>query len=173
MKVTSGIVRRVDELGRVVIPKEMRRTLRIKEGEEMEVLVKSESEILLRKYSAVKALSDFADELVESLYSVAACSALICDTGEITHAATEKQTYLNRPISDFLDRALRQRKAVYLPDQNVKLSDDAPAYKHTVIAPIIFKGDVAGGVILASNTNLNENCKKLAELTADILAKQF
>ena len=84
---STGIVRRMDELGRVVIPKELRRTLRIREGEELEVLTTDDSELVLRKYSAIDELADFKADYVRSIYTTTGLTALITDNDRVLAAA--------------------------------------------------------------------------------------
>ena len=89
---TTGIVRRIDELGRVVIPKELRRTMRIKEGEEMEVFVAPDDTLVLKKYSPLKAMEDFCKEYAEAVYRVTGHNCLICDNDVFLAAAADKAT---------------------------------------------------------------------------------
>lgn len=172
-KLTTGIVRRVDELGRVVIPKELRRTLRIKEGEEMEVCVMGGSEILLRKYSAVKALRDLAAEICSSLSEITGCNSLICDTDVIVASENEKAAFENAPVSYALENILSQRKSAYIATGELKIASEEKNYREVIVAPVILGGDINGGVILASNSPIGEYGKKLAELAASFFSKQF
>ena len=89
MKAT-GIVRRIDDLGRVVIPKEIRRTLRIREGDPLEIFTDREGEIILKKYSPIGELSAFARQYAESLAHVSGCLAFICDMDQVIAAALER-----------------------------------------------------------------------------------
>lgn len=174
MEDTSGIVRRVDELGRVVIPKEMRRTLRIKEGEEMEVTVQNNSQIVLKKYSAIKQLSEFEQEFVDSIYEITGNNALICDNDNIVVCATDKGVYSLKQISKQVETVLGNRKSVYLYGIDmIPIINEKETYKDLVIAPIIYKGDIIGGVIIISTKGMNENSLKLAEVAANFLAKQI
>ena len=84
---TTGIVRRIDELGRVVIPKEIRKTMRLKEGEELEVFVNDEETLVLKKYSTIKSFKELAKEYVEVLYKHTGYNCLITDTDEVIAAA--------------------------------------------------------------------------------------
>lgn len=171
---TTGIVRRVDELGRVVIPKEIRRTLRIKEGEEMEVSVMNNSKIILKKYSAIKAIEDFETEYAESLYQVTGNNAIICDNDQIVACATDKNIYKSKLISGSLENVLMDRKSVYLYGADlIDLVGEAVKYKDMAISPIIYKGDIIGGVIMVSQRGMGEGSQKLVEVAADFLSRQF
>ena len=171
---TTGIVRRVDELGRVVIPKEMRRTLRIKEGEEMEVCVINNSQIVLKKYSAVKALKDFEQEYADAIYQVTGNNDLICDNDKIVVCAADKSIYLNKQISADLEKILEGRKSVYLYGNGIiDITDEKEGHKDMAVSPIIYKGDIVGGVILTSYKGMGESSLKLAEVAAEFLSRQF
>ena|SRR5690554_3281873 len=174
MKETTGIVRRVDELGRVVIPKEMRRTLRIKEGEEMEVSVLDNSQIVLKKYSAIKALKDFEQEYADVIYAITDNNTVICDNDSIVACGADKNAYISRHISKELENILQSRKSVYLYGMDViKVADESQTYKDMAISPIIFKGDIIGGVVIVSQKGMGESSLKIAEVAAGFLAKQF
>ena len=98
MKAT-GIVRRIDDLGRVVIPKEIRRTLRIREGDPLEIFVDREGEVILKKYSPIGELGDFAKEYADSLHEAIGHIALIADRDNIiTVAGAPKKEFLNKAI---------------------------------------------------------------------------
>ncbi len=171
---TTGIVRRVDELGRVVIPKEMRRTLRIKEGEEMEVSVMNNNKIVLKKYSAIKSMQDFEEEYVQSLYQITGNNALICDNDQIVVCAIDKNIYKSKQISNSLEKILEERKGVYLYGiDTIDLVGEDIRYKDMTITPIIYKGDIIGGVILVSQRGMGETSQKLVEVAADFLSRQF
>lgn len=174
MEETTGIVRRVDELGRVVIPKEMRRTLRIKEGEEMEVSVYNNSHIVLKKYSAIKALKDFEQEYADSIFKVTGSNTLICDNDNIVACAADKNQYLSKQISPGLENLLQSRKSVYLSGADiVGVAGEKENAKDMAVAPIIFKGDIIGGVIIISQKGIGESGRQIAEVAAEFLSKQF
>ncbi|GAE47390.1 stage V sporulation protein T [Mesobacillus boroniphilus JCM 21738] len=104
MKAT-GIVRRIDDLGRVVIPKEIRRTLRIREGDPLEIFVDRDGEVILKKYSPISELSDFAKEYAEALYDSLGNPVLICDRDTyIALAGGSKKDYLNKTSVNLLKR---------------------------------------------------------------------
>ncbi len=174
MEETTGIVRRVDELGRVVIPKEMRRTLRIKEGEEMEVSVYNNAHIVLKKYSAIKALKEFEEEYADSISKVIGSNTLICDNDNIVACASDKGQYLSKQISPELENLLQSRKSVYLSGADIiDVTEEKDNSKDMAVAPIIFKGDIIGGVIIISQKGIGECARQIAEVAAEFLAKQF
>jgi stage V sporulation protein T len=174
MEETTGIVRRVDELGRVVIPKEMRRTLRIKEGEEMEVSVYNNSKIVLKKYSAIKALKDFEQEYADTIYKVCGDNTLICDNDNIVACAADKSFYLSKQISADVEKIIQGRKSVYLTGaETVSITGEKESCKDMAVAPILHKGDIIGGVIIVSQKGAGECGLKIAEIAAEFLSKQF
>ncbi|HAG11941.1 MAG TPA: stage V sporulation protein T [Desulfotomaculum sp.] len=184
MKAT-GIVRRIDDLGRVVIPKEIRRTLRIREGDPLEIFVDREGEVILKKYSPIGELGDFAKEYADSLYEALGHIACIADRDMIIAAAgAPKKEYLNKPIGPALEKAMEERRTVVINNpgedpfcKECMIIDNGECkYSSEVIAPIICGGDPIGAVILASKEpekRMGELELKLAETAAGFLAKQM
>ncbi len=114
MKAT-GIVRRIDDLGRVVIPKEIRRTLRIREGDPLEIFVDREGEVILKKYSPIGELGDFAKEYADSLYESTGHISLIADRDMvIAVAGAAKKEFIDKPISRAVENAIEDRKVIIL-----------------------------------------------------------
>src|SRR5690625_2192480 len=109
MKAT-GIVRRIDDLGRVVIPKEIRRTLRIREGDPLEIFVAREGEVILKKYSTINELGNFAVEYAEAIFDSLHYPVLITDRDEIIAVSgTSKNEYLNKQIGAHIEEAIKER----------------------------------------------------------------
>ncbi|MDP4170614.1 MAG: stage V sporulation protein T [Bacillota bacterium] len=176
MKAT-GIVRRIDDLGRVVIPKEIRRTLRIREGDPLEIFVDRDGEVILKKYSPISELSDFAKEYAEALYDSLGNPVLICDRDTyIALAGSSKKDYLNKNISELIEKTMQERHSV-LSNQigNFSLIDGSEeAMSAYAIGPIIANGDPIGAVIIvAKEGNLGDVEKKAVETAAGFLAKQM
>ncbi len=176
MKAT-GIVRRIDDLGRVVIPKEIRRTLRIREGDPLEIFVDRDGEVILKKYSPISELSDFAKEYAEALYDSLGSSVLICDRDTyIAVAGGSKKEYLNKSISEVVEKAMEDRGSVLVTQQEqVALVDNnTETVSAYTIGPIIANGDPIGAVIIFSKeTSLGEVEKKAVETAAGFLARQM
>ena len=180
MKAT-GIVRRIDDLGRVVIPKEIRRTLRIREGDPLEIFTDREGGVILKKYSPIGELTDFSKEYAESLQQSIGHIVLIADKDAfISVSGSPKKDYVERKVSQELESVMEERKAVLISDQakTVPLHNDEEQGKYTsqVIAPIIAEGDAIGAVIILSKQNdekLGELELKLAETAAAFLGKQM
>ncbi len=109
MKAT-GIVRRIDDLGRVVIPKEIRRTLRIREGDPLEIFTDAQGGVIFRKYSPVGELSTFAAEYAEVLHHTANLPTIVCDRDHVVAVAgVSKKEYLERRITPELEEYLKSR----------------------------------------------------------------
>lgn len=180
MKAT-GIVRRIDDLGRVVIPKEIRRTLRIREGDPLEIFTDREGGVILKKYSPIGELSDFSKGYAESLQQVIGNIVMICDKDSIISlSGGTKKEYLEKKISSDIERVIEERKSVNLEGEKViPLYDDEEIqgkYTAQVISPIIAEGDVIGGVIIAGkdeNEKFGDVEIKLAETAASFLGKQM
>lgn len=176
MKAT-GIVRRIDDLGRVVIPKEIRRTMRIREGDPLEIYTDSAGEVILKKYSPINDLGEFAKEYVESLYETIGAPALISDRDEmIAVAGLSKKEYGNRRLSVFSEDFMKGRDVVLETQETTieLIPGQFEQVKSYCIAPIVTNGDTIGAVyILSKETTLTEVEKKAAETAANFLAKQM
>jgi AbrB family transcriptional regulator (stage V sporulation protein T) len=185
----TGIVRRIDDLGRVVIPKEIRRTLRIREGDPLEIYVDHEGEVILKKYSPVGQLGDFAKEYADSLHEAIAHIVLIADRDNIVAVAgASKKEFLSKPFGPAVEQALEGRKVVSINNPAeykqckgcvADCDDEGDAlckFTAEVIAPIIVEGDAIGAVIICSKQpgiQMSEMENKLAETAASFLAKQM
>lgn len=181
MKAT-GIVRRIDDLGRVVIPKEIRRTLRIREGDPLEIFTDREGGVILKKYSPIGELTDFSKEYAESLQQSIGNIVLICDKDAfISVSGTSKKDYLEKKVSNELEKLMNERKVTLLNESGkiIPLYDDEDVedkYTSQVIAPIIAEGDAIGAVIISTKENgikFGELEMKLSETAAAFLGKQM
>ena len=176
MKAT-GIVRRIDDLGRVVIPKEIRRTLRIREGDPLEIFVDRDGEVILKKYSPINELGNFAKEYGEALYDSLGSSVLICDRDEIiVVAGASKKEYMNKNIGELIEKAMAERSIqVEKNAEKAELIDgiEEELASYT-IAPIIANGDPIGAVVIFSKDRaIGEVEQKSAETAAGFLARQM
>lgn len=176
MKAT-GIVRRIDDLGRVVIPKEIRRTLRIREGDPLEIFVDREGEVILKKYSPISELSDFAKEYAEALFDSLGSPVLICDRDAvIAVAGGSKKEYLNKNIGELIGKVMDERSTI-LEKNETKVSlveGNEETFTSYTVSPIIANGDPIGSVVIISKERaLGEVEKKAAETAAGFLARQM
>ncbi|TCS94291.1 stage V sporulation protein T [Hazenella coriacea] len=178
MKAT-GIVRRIDDLGRVVIPKEIRRTLRIREGDPLEIFVDRDGEVILKKYSPIGELGDFAQEFAEALYENIQHITLICDRDSvIAVAGASKREYLEKSISDLVESCMEQRRThTEFSLISAEIIKGFPEeYQSYIIVPINAGGDPIGAVILLSKKDgqrMGEVETKLAGTAAAFLGKQM
>ena len=170
----TGIVRRIDELGRVVIPKEIRRTMRLKEGEEIEVFVSGEDELVLKKYSQVKNMSDFCKEYANLLYRHTGYNCAVCDTSVFITSATDREYFRDRKISHRLEKTLEERKSGYFRSSDAEAFLPDYGVKEVAVAPIVLHGDVIGGILMASKTTMSmpDSIVRHLEIAADFLSVQ-
>ena len=182
MKAT-GVVRRIDDLGRIVIPKEIRKTLRIKEGYHLEIFTYKEGEIILKKYSPIGELSEFATGYAETLAKTTGHIACITDKDTvIAVSGGSKKEFLEQDLSQELEQLLED-KEVYTSKENnevalpITKNDNATRkYNSQVVYPIISQGDVIGSVILLSkdnNTKMGDTELKVVQSAAGFLSSQM
>ena len=180
----TGIVRRIDDLGRVVIPKEIRRTLRIREGDPLEIFTDREGEIILKKYSPIGELGTFAKEYAETLSQTSGHITCIVDKDQIIAVSggdkgVAKKEFLDKSISASLEKAINQRNSLSANRSDASfvpiLEDDNPeTYNNEYIAPIIAEGDVLGAIVfLSPDKKMGEVEGKLALTAAGFLGKQM
>lgn len=179
MKAT-GIVRRIDDLGRIVIPKEIRRTLRIREADPLEIFTDREGEIILKKYSPVGEMSAFAKQYAESLAQVSGHTAVIADRDQFIAAAGGYKQMVGQPISKALEEKMNNRETVMASrgERNfIEVSDgEEMEYIHEAVCPIICEGDVIGAVVLLENDNksrMGEVEQKLVQSASGFLGRQM
>jgi len=178
MKAT-GIVRRIDDLGRVVIPKEIRRTMRIREGDPLEIYTDNDGEVIFKKYSPIGEISPWAAQYVEILSKNTGYPVIICDKDHIIAAAgVSRKEYVGRRISQSLEELIEQRKDYCITkDKNNKLFPVEGLERSAVtVNQVIASGDVMGVVILLENdsgTLPGETEIKLASVCSGFLGKQM
>ena len=162
---TSGIVRRIDNLGRVVIPKEIRKTLKIKENEQVEINVLDDS-IVLNKYSDIHEYDKSINNLIDIIKSVYDRDIIITNLDKIVLTTKDYKDYINLELSPYLANIVDNRKDIseLIPvnlNLNSNMSDIKVSYS---IKSIIVNGDMIGLLILLSNTNLENSDLKLLQL---------
>mgnify|MGYP006067842253 FL=1 len=180
MKAT-GIVRRIDDLGRVVIPKEIRRTLRIREGDPLEIFTDREGEIILKKYSPIGELGTFAKQYAESLAQVSGLMVCITDRDAVIAAAGgAKKDYMGKPVSQELEDMIQDRENVQAAAGDRKyvrlIEEEQEDCFAETICPIICEGDAIGAVALFSRdpkARMGEVEQKLALAAANFLGRQM
>ena len=178
MKAT-GIVRRIDDLGRVVIPKEIRRTMRIREGDPLEIFTDKDGELIFKKYSPIGELSDFAAQICDSLRKATDGIAAVCDRDSvIAISGGAKKELLDKPISPQLGEIMDDRR-IYRHSSggsSAAVSGEDDSYCISVAAPVISEGDVLGCVLFISPRGSAPGSEveyKLAQTVALFLGKQM
>ena len=178
MKAT-GIVRRVDDLGRIVIPKEIRRTLRIREGDPLEIYTEKDGGVIFRKYSPMGDLQEFAVQMCESIGSATGHIAAVADRDSIIalHGAPKREL-VDKPNSPELERLMEQRRNYLYKsgDTPIFAADGADKYQLGAAAPILSQGDLMGCVMLLLGENdgpLQESDQGLTKLAAGFLGRQM
>ena len=181
MKAT-GIVRRIDDLGRVVIPKEIRRTMRIREGDPLEIYTDREGEVIFKKYSPIGELMDFAAEYAETLYKTCNMPVAVCDRDcIIACAGVPKKDFLEKKNSAALEKIIEER-SLYTDEksaQKAHLTEDNETCHISCAMPIFTEGDVIGCVMSLAGDGArverlgHETEAKLIQTAASFLGKQL
>jgi len=176
MKAT-GIVRRIDDLGRVVIPKEIRRTLHIRDGDPLEIYTAKDGEVIFKKYSPVGELSDFAAQICDSLHRTGDGVVIVCDRDSVSACAgVPKRELADKRISAALAAVIDSRRLFVADSAEMPLTDDDNGLCVTVAAPIISEGDVMGCVAFAAKRGSGAPTEvqiKLCTAVSGFLGKQM
>ena len=182
MKAT-GVVRRIDDLGRVVIPKEIRKTLRIKEGDPLEIFTDKEGEVILKKYSPIGELSEFATTYADTLSKTTGHIACITDKDTvIAVSGGSKKDFLEKSLSKELEEVMENKEVFKSKDNNeiaIPVTEGEGReriYNSQVIYPIISDGDVIGSVIIMAKDatkSLGEPEYKVAQSAAGFLGNHL
>ncbi|WNF38310.1 stage V sporulation protein T [Bacillaceae bacterium IKA-2] len=177
MKAT-GIVRRIDDLGRIVIPKEIRSTLRIREGDPLEIFVDEGGEVILKKYSPISELGSFAKEYAETLFESLNHIVLIADRNTyIAVGGRSKKDYANKEIGEAIESAICGRQSIVQTTEgeyNI-VGNSTEKVTAFIIAPIIANSDQVGAIVMLSKSErtMGEVEQKLTETAAGFFAKQM
>lgn len=177
----TGIVRRIDELGRVVIPKEIRKTLRIKEGDPLEIFT-DKDELLFRKYSPLSTVAAYGEIMAESISELTEKTCIITDTDGVLYVTGGKyKDIVGKTLSGAMDKILKERKTVVtcLTDGDATVpifKGDELGSENQIITPVICGGDCYGSVVLfdkETGAKFTPSDVKLVGLAATFLGKQF
>ena len=184
MKAT-GIVRRIDDLGRVVIPKEIRRTMRIREGDPLEIYTDKDGGVIFKKYSLMGGLGDFAGQMCETLNKTTGEIAVITDRdaciavgGRAPRGGPARRELTDKRISSELEQIMEGRQIYQYQagDKAVPVSDDGSKYLVACAAPILSEGDVLGCVLFVGTEGelaSSETDYKLAQTIAGFLGRHM
>lgn len=179
MKAT-GIVRRIDDLGRVVIPKEIRRTLRIRVGDPLEIYTDREGEVILKKYSLMGDMGIFAQQYADSLAQTTGYQVVVTDREQVIAAsAGARKELMDKAISREMQQMIDGREISVASGESKeyrKISDEAEPFAWEVICPIISEGDAVGSVVIFTRSqkeSLGDAERKLAHVAAGFLGRQL
>ncbi|MBQ3116124.1 MAG: AbrB/MazE/SpoVT family DNA-binding domain-containing protein [Clostridia bacterium] len=172
----TGIVRRIDELGRVVIPKELRRTLRMREGDPLEIYTQN-NQLIFKKYSPLASLMENASAVADGIKETTDCACMVTDTDKVLYVTDNKYKHLlDQHLSSDIDKILKERRCVVINGggyERLSLVQGGERWiEGLIVAPIASNGDCYGAVIMVGNPAFS-NAKKLVELGANFLSKQF
>ncbi|NCA67135.1 MAG: AbrB/MazE/SpoVT family DNA-binding domain-containing protein [Clostridia bacterium] len=171
----TGIIRRIDELGRVVIPKEIRRTMRLKEGEQLEIFSDNE-ELILKKYSEVKTLTDFSRDYAEAIVTSIGNAVIVTDTdGVIAALGSGVKEYHDKHLASSIDKVLADRKtAIFSGEDCIPVIEGVnPSWQSQIIAPIIVAGDIYGSLIMLADAKMGELELKIMSTASLFIGKQI
>ncbi|MBE7010139.1 MAG: stage V sporulation protein T [Ruminococcaceae bacterium] len=179
MKAT-GIVRRIDDLGRVVIPKEIRRTMRIREGDPLEIYTDRDGEVIFKKYSPIGELGDFAAEYAETLSKTSGHPTCITDKDNIIAVSgVPKRELSEKKISVDIERVMEDKATFVMKSgerRKISVLEETEKYTAGVVAPIISEGDTIGSVVFFSHEEtpqMGEVEEKLAQSAAGFLGRHM
>lgn len=180
MKAT-GVVRRIDDLGRIVVPKEIRRTLRIREGDPLEIFTDKDGEIILKKYSPIGELGSFAQQYVDATAQILGCGVCVSDRDQIIAVAgIPKKELLGKSLHRELEDAINDREAIMARKGEKKyikiLGNGDNEYEGEIVQTIICEGDAIGAVILLTKEGekpIGEIEQKAAIIAANFLGRQM
>lgn len=173
MKAT-GIVRRIDELGRVVIPKEIRKNLRIKENENLEIYIEDNEKIILKRFSVLRKIDDFAQQFIDAMHNFINRNIIITDVSEVIAVSTsKKKEYLNKPISEKLISSLMRRENILEKySKDFSIVEGIEEFGTYTLSTIIVNGDAVGLVIITSNEeNLSKTEENIVKIASQFLGK--
>ena len=175
MKAT-GVIRRIDELGRIVIPKEIRKTLRIKEGENLEIYIDENENIILKKYSFMNKIDDLAQDFTDSIYAQYKHDIFIMDCDHIIAASgKKKKDYLGKSLSEEISEYITRREnRLETMKKEINIVDQKEIIGSYAFSPIIVSGDVAGMVFIFSDEDsIREEEYRIIQIASGLLSKHL
>ncbi|MDD2377665.1 MAG: stage V sporulation T C-terminal domain-containing protein [Bacilli bacterium] len=170
---TTGIIRRIDELGRIVIPKEIRKNLRIKDGENLEICIEDKN-IILRKYSLMKKIDDLGQSFTDTIYAYLKKDVMITNRDKvIAISGNLKKEYLNKDISEEMDECINRRESILEKyPKKIEIIDGVKVEGTYALSTVSVNGDSAGLVIVFDKeNNIDEVDYKVIQIVANFLSK--
>lgn len=182
MKAT-GVVRRIDDLGRIVIPIEIRRTMNIRDGDPLEIFVEKDGEVILKKYSAIAELNGFAQQIADSVFTSSEHLTFVTDRDSVVAVAgADDRPYVGKPNGPAVMKAMEERNPVqYAGEKHEHEGDllgtaETCSFQSEVIVPIVVAGDPVGAVLVVDEEDveaIGELEEKLAKAAAGFLARHM
>ena len=170
---STGVVRRIDDLGRIVIPKEIRKNLRIKEGDNLEVFIDNE-DIILKKYSMMNKINDLSQELTDAIYTFTKHNVFITDTDTVLAGSGNlKKEYINKPISNYIVKSISRREKI-LENHFKELTfvNDEELECSYILSTILVNGEAIGMIVIISeDEKLSEVEMQLASIVSSFMTK--
>ena len=170
---STGVVRKIDDLGRIVIPKEIRKNLRIKESDNLEIFVTGE-DIILRKYSMMKKINDLAQELTDAIYTFTKHNVFITDSKEIIAGSGKlKKVYLKQQISNFIEKSIKRRDKIlekHFKELNFVETEEITC-SYILVSILVNSESVGMIVILSEEEKLSEVEMQLACIVSSFITK--
>ena len=172
MKAT-GVVRRIDDLGRIVLPKELRRTMRIKEGDSLEIFTDGLNQITLKKYSPVQNMNEFVNEFVESVYASNKLDIIITDNEKVIACAGKfKHNLVGKKISIQLEERMNKRQTQIIDaGDNFDICENIELRSNAIMRPINVFGDILGCVIVFAEKEVTSLEKSIAEFSGTFMSR--
>ncbi len=170
---STGVIRRIDDLGRIVIPKEIRKNLRIKEGDNLEVFVDNE-DIILKKYSMMNKINDLSQELTDAIYTFTKHNVFITDTDLIIAGSGKlKKKYINKPISNFIEKSIKRRdKLLENHFKELNFIGNEELECSYILSTILVNGEAVGMIVIISEEEkLSEVEMQLASIVSSFMTK--
>ena len=170
---STGVIRRIDDLGRIVIPKEIRKNLRIKEGDNLEVFIDNE-DVILKKYSMMNKINDLSQELTDAIYTFTKHNVFITDTDLIIAGSGKlKKDYINKPISNFIEKSIKRRDKIlenHFKELNFIGSEELEC--SYILSTILVNGEAVGMIVIISEEEkLSEVEMQLASIVSSFMTK--
>ena len=170
---STGVIRRIDDLGRIVIPKELRKNLRIKEGDNLEIFIDNE-DIIFRKYSMMNKINDLAQELTDAIYTFTKHNVFITDTDTIiAGSGTLKKNYLDKSISNFIVKSINRREKILENHfKELNLVNEEEIECSYILSTILVNAEAIGMIVIISEKDkLSEIEMQLANIVSTFITK--
>lgn len=170
---STGVLRRIDELGRIVIPKEIRKNLKIKDGESLEIFINDDA-VILKKYSYMSDLHDIAQNCSDSFYDVVKNDILITDLDKVIAASGSlKKKYLDKEISNNISSMIKKRTTTIDDSKDIEIVNGTNEECNFIVSPVVSSGDAVGSVIILSDSNITDLIIKTSNFISKFLGKHL